>query len=58
MPIPNAIVATTISPSSRRKRDWCFARIRESSPAWYGTAGIPFCTRNSAVFSTEFRDRQ
>ena len=34
MPMPNAIVATMIRPSSRRKRAWFAARVRASSPAW------------------------
>ena len=58
MPMPNAIVATMISPSSRRNRDWFTARVRASSPAWYGSAVSPSAHRNSAVFSTEARDRQ
>jgi hypothetical protein len=58
MPIPKAIVATITSPSSRRNRDWLAARVRLSSPAWYGSAATPFSFRNSAVFSTEARDRQ
>ncbi len=58
MPMPNAIVATTTTPSSRRKRAWFAARVRESMPAWYATASMPFSTRNAAVFSTEARDRQ
>ncbi len=58
MPMPNAIVATMISPSSRRNRDWLAARIRASSPAWYGRATNPSDDRNSAVLSTEARDRQ
>jgi hypothetical protein len=58
MPIPNAIVATMISPSSRKNRDWFTERVCASSPAWYGIATSPSPHRNSAVFSTEARDRQ
>jgi hypothetical protein len=58
MPMPKAIVATTIRPSSRRNRDWCAARVPESRPAWYGTASMPLRDRNSAVASTDLRDRQ
>ena len=58
MPIPNAIVATMTRPSSRRNRAWFRARVNASSPAWYGSAVIPLAVRNSAVFSTEARDRQ
>ena len=58
MPIPNAMVATMTRPSSRRNRAWFAARVAASSPAWYGSASIPLRARNSAVFSTEARDRQ
>src|SRR6516164_4206036 len=58
MPMPNAIVATMISPSARRNRAWFAARVRESSPAWYGSASSPLRTRNSAVASTDARVRQ
>ena len=58
MPMPNAIVATITRPSSRRKRAWCSARVPESSPAWYGRAGIPLSVRKEAIFSVESRDRQ
>ena len=58
MPMPNAMVATITRPSSRRNRFWLLARVLASRPAWYGSAVIPFWTRNSAVFSTEARERQ
>ena len=58
MPIPNAMVATMISPSSRRNLAWFEARVRASSPAWYGSATKPSLTRKSAVFSTEALVRQ
>ena len=57
MPMPKAMVATMTRPSSRRKRCWLAARVAASSPAWYGSAAMPLATRNSAVFSTEARDR-
>ena len=41
MPIPNAMVATTITPSSRRKRCCAAARTLGSSPAWYAAAVEP-----------------
>lgn len=56
--MPKAMVATTTRPSSRRKRDWWVARVPASRPAWYGTASTPLRERNSAVFSTELRERQ
>jgi hypothetical protein len=34
MPIPKAIVATMIDPSSRRKRAWFAARTGAVQPAW------------------------
>ena len=57
MPMPKAMVATTMTPSSRRKRDCVAARCAASSPAWYGSAVSPRDERNSAVFSTVLRER-
>src|SRR6266496_2026422 len=34
------------------------ALVRASKPAWYGSASMPFCTRNWAVRSVEALDRQ
>ncbi len=56
--MPNAMVATITTPSSRRNRAWLRERTPESSPAWYGSAVMPCSSRNSAVFSTELRERQ
>ena len=41
MPMPNAIVATTMTPSSTRKRRWCSVRVSAERPAWYGSASKP-----------------
>jgi hypothetical protein len=49
MPMPNAMVATITSPSSRRKRSWWRLRTSASSPAWYGSAAMPSATSHSAV---------
>ena len=56
MPMPNAIVATTTTPSSRRNRAWFAARMRASRPAWYGIAVTPCSDSQSAVDSTDARD--
>jgi hypothetical protein len=58
MPMPNAMVATMTTPSSRRNRAWFRARSERSRPAWYGSAGMPLSTRNAAVSSTDYRVRQ
>ena len=56
--MPNAIVATTTIPSSRRNRTWVSWRIAASSPAWYGRAVTPRFESQAAVDSTLLRERQ
>ena len=53
--LPNAMVATITTPSSRRKRDWFAARTSAGRPAWYGSASTPCVRRYSAVCSTDLR---
>ena len=57
MPSPNAFVATISGDSPVVKRRCVAARTPPDMPAWYGCAGMPAETRDSAVSSTALRVR-
>ncbi len=59
MPIPNAMVATMTTPSSRRNVAWFAERISDVKTRVVRQGRDALAYQNSsAVFSTDARDRQ